>query len=68
MPKGEAKDLAKEKYVILLREVESLESKLKVVVQDPGRLALLLGYDAIDVARNEYMVILNRGMLVIKEG
>jgi len=39
----------------------------KELLTDPGRYALLKGYDAIDVPESEFMVVLNRKALYIQE-
>lgn len=67
--------IREEKTKILDEELKSSNNpeKLKfltgkrMMIQDPGRYALSLGYDAIDVPSNKYMVILNRGALSIQD-
>ena len=57
----------------LMEAVPNDEGKLRVLLQqeelimDEGRLAVVLGYDAIDVAVSEYMVILNRTILIMED-
>lgn len=40
-------------------------SRSYYIIQNEGRLAALLGYDAINVPHDEYMIILNRSKIVV---
>jgi len=48
--------------------IHKLQSKITAgsnIISDPGRVALMYGYDAIDVPQNGYMIILNRKALYV---
>ena len=55
------KDVAKK-----LKSVDLSESEM-YILNDYGRLAALMGYDAICYSSTEYMIVLNRGMVRVQE-
>lgn len=48
-------------------EIATVKSATRKLLDDNGRLAEIMGYDAIYVEKPDYMVILNRTKLIIKE-
>jgi len=67
MPKGAARDALREKYFAAVERSDMLSTKIGNVIGDDGRFATILGYDAIDVGMNKYMVVLNRGALLVED-
>lgn len=46
-------------------ELRTWTTNTTLVLQDPGRLAAMLGYDAINVVQADFMIVLNRTKMVI---
>jgi len=51
----------------MMQALDKANNKAMMIYNNDGRYALSRGYDAIDVQNEEYMVILNRGAVIVQK-